>query len=65
MMYEKATQDEKEKYAGAFVWQIPVTSNGIGGFVVAGEQQLPQSFQSGAGDGEVVHDAITIYPTCP
>jgi ATP-dependent exoDNAse (exonuclease V) alpha subunit len=27
MMYDKATAKEKEKYAGAFVWQVPVTSH--------------------------------------
>ena len=27
MMYDKATLGEKEKYAGAFVWQVPVTSH--------------------------------------
>lgn len=27
MMYEKATAEEKRKYGGAFVWQMPVTSH--------------------------------------
>lgn len=27
MMYEKATEEERRKYAGAFVWQIPITSH--------------------------------------
>jgi exodeoxyribonuclease V alpha subunit len=27
MEYEKATTEERKKYAGAFVWQIPITSN--------------------------------------
>ncbi|SIQ53174.1 ATP-dependent exoDNAse (exonuclease V), alpha subunit, helicase superfamily I [Pontibacter lucknowensis] len=27
MEYEKATAEERKRYAGAFVWQIPITSN--------------------------------------